>query len=144
MFEDLLPEPYNGILLDLLFVLAEWHALAKLRLHTESTLNLLNNNTRSLGQLLRRFQNKVCAAYPNTRELDKEEAARGRRQKGKQTATTSTTKKVKSFNWITYKFHALGDYVPAIRWFGTTDSYSTQTASFLDCLLDITKKKLII
>jgi hypothetical protein len=36
------------------------------------------------------------------------------------------TPKQKLFNLLTYKLHSLGDYVRAIRWFGTTDSYSTQ------------------
>jgi len=30
---------------------------------------------------------------------------------------------------MTYKYHALGDYVDTIRRFGTTDSYSTQPVS---------------
>ena len=40
-FEGLLSEPFNGMLLRLLYKAAEWHALAKLRLHTDSTLNRL-------------------------------------------------------------------------------------------------------
>jgi hypothetical protein len=35
----------------------------------------------------------------------------------------------KSFNLHTYKFHVLGDYVTSIRRFGTTDSYSTEPVS---------------
>ncbi|KAK0492585.1 hypothetical protein EDD18DRAFT_1108960 [Armillaria luteobubalina] len=35
-------------------------------------------------------------------------------------------KSVKAFNLLTYKNHALGDYVWTIPMFGTTDSYSTQ------------------
>ncbi|KAF8474549.1 hypothetical protein JB92DRAFT_2770763, partial [Gautieria morchelliformis] len=35
-------------------------------------------------------------------------------------------KKPKTLNLLTYKFHALGDYILTIRWFRTTDSYSTQ------------------
>lgn len=131
VFEGLLPEPYNSVLLDLLFTLAEWHALAKLRIHTESTLSLLQFGTRSLGQLLRRFKSKVCDSF-DTKELPKEEAARGRRHARRRPGPNVTAgKKQKPFNWITYKFHALGDYVPAIRWFGTTDSYSTQTVTHL-------------
>ncbi|KAG1807646.1 uncharacterized protein BJ212DRAFT_1303363 [Suillus subaureus] len=33
----------------------------------------------------------------------------------------------KSFNFSTYKFHVLGDYVASIHHFGTTDSYSTES-----------------
>lgn len=34
--------------------------------------------------------------------------------------------KVRHFNLLTYKLHALGDYVKTIKDFGTTDLYSTQ------------------
>ena len=39
--------------------------------------------------------------------------------------------KRKLFNLLTYKLHSLSDYVRAVRWFGTTDSYSTQPVSIL-------------
>jgi hypothetical protein len=119
----------------LLFVLATWHAYAKLRLHTESTLTLLEAATTSLGQALRRFARVTCNAF-NTRELPREEAARGRRKaaaaakKGKGKATQAPAKKEgpkrRLFNLSTYKLHALGDYVKTIWLFGTTDNYSTQ------------------
>lgn len=38
----------------------------------------------------------------------------------------TTARKQKTLNLNTYKFHSLGDVVPTIRRFGTTDSYSTQ------------------
>jgi hypothetical protein len=34
--------------------------------------------------------------------------------------------KLKTFSLLTYKLHALGNYVCTIQWFGTSDSYSTQ------------------
>jgi len=37
VFDGLLDPCNNVIVMDLLFELATWHALAKLRLHTEST-----------------------------------------------------------------------------------------------------------
>jgi hypothetical protein len=37
--------------------------------------------------------------------------------------------RVEILNLLTYKLHALGDYVRSIRLFGTTDSYSTQIVS---------------
>jgi hypothetical protein len=37
----------------------------------------------------------------------------------------------KTFNLQTYKIHALGDYVEAIKTFGTTDSYSTEVVSII-------------
>ncbi|KAJ3557882.1 hypothetical protein NP233_g11630 [Leucocoprinus birnbaumii] len=53
VFEGLLPEPHNQIVLDLLFSLCHWHALAKLHLHTSSTLASLKVATRNFGQQLR-------------------------------------------------------------------------------------------
>lgn len=138
VFEGLLDEPFNGQVMDLLFTMAEWHSLAKLRLHTDSTLSRLENCTVELGRLLRKFQKDVCSAF-DTRELPRETAARGRRKakskkaattsEGSAAASTSTAKappKKRDFNMYTYKLHALGDYVRTIRWFGTSDSYSTQ------------------
>ncbi|KAF9439957.1 hypothetical protein P691DRAFT_689211, partial [Macrolepiota fuliginosa MF-IS2] len=41
VFEDLFVEPHNQLLLDLLFSLSCWHALAKLHLQTMSTIKFL-------------------------------------------------------------------------------------------------------
>jgi hypothetical protein len=65
--------------MDLLFVLCTWHALAKLRLHTSSTLQALKATTKALGQQLRYWVKKTCSAF-DTRELPKEESARHRRK----------------------------------------------------------------
>jgi len=140
VFEDLLDEPYNTAVLDLLWTLSNWHALAKLRLHTDATLNLLSQYTAHLGKALRQFQRETCSHF-TTKELPREEAARGRRQAKKNaqrgSATSAATSsraisaaKLKSLNLFTYKLHSLGDYVRSIRWFGTSDSYSTQPVSF--------------
>jgi hypothetical protein len=43
--------------------------------------------------------------------------------------TTSNARQLKSLNLNTYKVHALGDYALAIRSYGTTDSYSTETVN---------------
>lgn len=133
MFEGLLEEPHNSAVVLLLFTFAEWHSLAKLRMHTQESLGWLRQSTRELGRLLRQFQAHTCSFF-DTVELPAEEAARGRRQT-KQAATkrqtTSAaapkTRKKVIFNLIMYKLHALGYYVPMTMRFGTTDSYSTQT-----------------
>ncbi|THH16591.1 hypothetical protein EUX98_g9280 [Antrodiella citrinella] len=129
VFEGLLPAPYDAVIQDLLFVLATWHACAKLRLHTDSTLSFLDKSTTSLGQMLRKFNSVVCSVF-ETYDLPTEEAARGRInallvKKGK--APRSTTKRRRLFNMATYKLHALGDYLAYARWFGPSDNYSTQT-----------------
>ena len=106
------------MLLRLLYKAAEWHALVKLRLHTDLTLDLLEMVTREFGRLMRQFRDKTSDTF-DTVELPCEAGAR----KG---GGGSSKKKL---NLNTYKFHALGDYVATIRRFGTTDSYSTQVVS---------------
>ena len=149
VFENLLAEPHNTILLDLLFILCTWHATAKLRLHTSTTMRYLREATRSLGFILRKFAKKTCSAF-DTRELPKEVNARTRRiaaasakkkgsdkkkekkapmsgkGKGKQDSTPRTSNR-KRFNLSTYKLYAMGEYNWAILQYGTTESYSTQT-----------------
>jgi len=141
VFDGLLPAKHNNDIQSLLFTTAEWHTLAKLRLHTDSTLAWLDESTKAFGKEIRRFQSHTCSFF-DTRELPQEEAARSRRQKktkgsinlsntsplapAQSTATSSAVTKKKLFNLILIKLHALGDYVKSIKTFGTTDSYSTQ------------------
>lgn len=80
MFEGLFPEPYNEAIMDLLFLCAHWHGLAKLRMHTDQTLELLDQVTISLSTQFRYFVNTVCPNF-KTRELPREALARSRRQK---------------------------------------------------------------
>ena len=77
--------------MDLLFELATWHALAKLRLHTESTICALETSTTRLGSALRKFQSTICAEF-ETRDLPSEEAARGRRKAAKAKAKPASSK----------------------------------------------------
>jgi len=57
-FDGLLPEPHNTYVLKLLFELAHWHGLAKLRMHTDATLDILSPVTTSLGNSLRTFEER--------------------------------------------------------------------------------------
>jgi hypothetical protein len=61
-------------------------------------------------------------------ELDREVGAHARRLARQNPSMPAPTggKKLKKFNLFMYKFHALGDYVSSIRWFGSTESYSTE------------------
>ena len=120
--------------MDLLFDLAVWHALAKLRLHTESTVRILEAVTTSLGKSRRLFASRSMEYNP--RELPKEQAARGRRAaaaaakgKGKGKASTIRSNVIKYLNLATFKWHDLGHVPRAIRLFGSTDGYSTQIVS---------------
>lgn len=136
--------------------MAQWHGLAKLRLHTDETLDRLDQLTSVLGDQLRTFQKKTCSVF-QTKELPRETRARARqyaRQAAKnggrgmqrmeeddhpETETLCNPKaepfkfkldrKSKAFTLHTYKNHALGDYVEMIRKYGTTDSYNTELVS---------------
>jgi len=132
VIEGLLPDKDEKDVLDLVFILATWHAYAKLRLHTDHTLNSFDSLTKPLGAALRHFAGKFSDRF-DTKELPKEADARKRRAaKGKAKGKTSRTARQKAslgkvrFNLSTYKLHALGDYANTIRQRGTTDSYSTQ------------------
>ena len=130
MIEGLLSEEDEKDVLDLIFILATWHAYAKLRLHTDHTLASFDALTKPLGAALHHFAGKFSDRF-NTKELPKEANARKQRAaKGKGTKGKSTKQKAKlgkaRFNLSIYKLHALGDYANTIRQWGTTDSYSTQ------------------
>ena len=68
--------------------MAHWHALAKLRMHHDLTLQVMEAVTKSLGHRLRVFRDKTCAAFA-TKELRREYNARMRRRTKK--AATHTT-----------------------------------------------------
>lgn len=155
----------------LLYQTAEWHGFAKLRMHTDFTLDHLEELTKELGLLMRQFWDLSCSHF-QTVELPREVEARKRREQRAQakkpptstgmgigsdptalplsntiqpTASTTNvntsasnaspipavppstlTRKLKTLNIFTYKFHALGDYVQTIWLFSGTDSFSTQ------------------
>lgn len=132
-FEGLFPDSIENAVQELLFVLADWHALAKLRLHTESTLTSLELATRILGQHLRHFADNVANTVA-TRETPRERAARAKRAAKKATEpqgapSSSISAKEKPYTLDRYKLHALGDYPNQIRLFGTLDVTSTQLVS---------------
>lgn len=121
----------------LLFLCAPWHGLAKLRQHSDLTLDVLDDVTTALGKAFRHFQQEICPVY-NTRELKREVDARRRRQSKKTIGSAErdvsgmrSDQVKKEFNIQTYKYHALGDYVKTIRTLGTTDSYSSTVVSAL-------------
>lgn len=140
--EGLLPEPHNTVVLDVFWLLSSWHALAKLRLHTEGTRSALLTTTAALGRALRVFNSVTCAIYSQVSELPREAAARERRHaRATETAIkqglpipqlrTETKGKRKMFSMNTFKLHHIAHYYADIAEFGTTDSYTTQTVSDL-------------
>ena len=133
VFEQLFPPDHDDLVQTLLFHLAEWQALAKLRLHTEDSLALLDLALRRLGAQMRKFQ-QITWTASQAKELPKETARRVRKeladlQSGHWKMAVRSESLPKVFNIDTYKFHTLGDYGKTIRSFGTTDLYSTQVVS---------------
>lgn len=129
VFEGLFPEEHDAIVQSLLYRFAQWHALAKLRMHSETTLSVLDATFKRLCGQLRKFRDFTCNAF-TTVELPKERAARVNKAVRERSRTdnpdAASGRKVKKFNMNTYKFHAMGDYVPTIRLFGTIDSFTSQ------------------
>ena len=123
-------------MLRLLYALCHWHGLAKLRLHTEETLDIFERVTKDLGNRIRDFASDTCSSFA-TKELAREAEAR-RRCQGQQNLGKSSRQlqgatphqygqQLKGLNLQTYKLHALADYPLQIRMYGTTDLYSTQS-----------------
>ncbi|KAG2126386.1 hypothetical protein BD769DRAFT_1668376 [Suillus cothurnatus] len=142
VFDGLLLEPHNQTVLQLLFTMVHWHGLAKLQMHSDLTLNIMDQVTSTIGQQFCNFKATVCSAY-DTQELRQEVEARTQRnvkrtaklvlgqedqqrQPAQPTSLPKNIQCIKVFNFQTYKFHALGDYVSTIRRYGTSDSYSSE------------------
>lgn len=136
VFEGLLAKTDNRKLLDLLWILCVWQALAKLRLQTERTKRYLEVATRRLGQQLRRFRREVSKSYGVLPELPSDAEARFRREAKAAAEGRPLPKKRKKkrnikdlnkvLNLCTSKLHALGDYASLIFTLGPSDNYSTQ------------------
>ena len=141
VFEMLLDEPHNTRLMTLLYRAAEWHSLAKLRLHTDTTLAYFRKVTEIFCRLMREFRDLSCPEFL-TVETPKEAAARARGQarqqahaQGSNVVRTSkadtaiSTRRPRTLNLSTYKFHSIADYPDTVLLFGTTDNYTTQAVS---------------
>ncbi|KAF8157741.1 hypothetical protein K438DRAFT_1986355 [Mycena galopus ATCC 62051] len=131
-FDGLLPLEHNVRFLKLLYRLAEWHACAKLQMHTDPTREHFTKLTPEIGRLIRDFKKTTCSAY-TTFELLRETAARAQQEQRAAAATAakgtgSEPTPTKILNLNTYKWYGMGDYPPTILLFGPTDSYSTQLA----------------
>ena len=143
-FEGLFPKSCNKTILDLLFMLATWHVLAKLRLHTISSLSFFEQCTKVFGQIIRSFHDRICPRY-KTHNTPWEAAAKHHHDAARaaNNAKNGTDKdnlhaekksSKQTFSLETYKLHVLGHYPAMVRQFGTTDSYSTRTVRYF-CIL---------
>jgi hypothetical protein len=152
-FEDLLDEPHNKRLMKLLYRTAEWHAFAKLRMHTNSTLEHLEVLTKEFGYLMQQFRDLTCSEF-RTAELPCEAAAWNRQQQhaqarvslasttgtasaGSQLPSCKSSAQMVTLNLSTIKFHSLGDYMRTIQMFGCMDSFSTQLVGHLQLCTQI-------
>ncbi|KAJ3543806.1 hypothetical protein NMY22_g3015 [Coprinellus aureogranulatus] len=88
-FDGLLPDPLNDLVLSLLYVNGRWHALAKLRMHTEATIILLEETTAQMGDLFRLFLKETAPI--TTVETTAEAEKRGRKNSKKHKDSTATT-----------------------------------------------------
>ena len=77
--------------------MAEWHALAKLRMHTDGTLKVLEDLTRELGKLLHQFRDLTCSQF-STVELPRETTARARNNSKKHTSPSEHSRTKTSAN----------------------------------------------
>ncbi|KAG1807523.1 uncharacterized protein BJ212DRAFT_1282050 [Suillus subaureus] len=115
VFEGLFPEDHDKIVQSLLYRFAQWHALAKLRIHSKTTLSVLDSTFMRLTHQLRHFRDFTCAVF-TTVELPKEKAVHERKAAHQGLDSNnrdplSGSRKVKKFNMNTYKYHAMGDYL---------------------------------
>ncbi|TFK59842.1 hypothetical protein BDN72DRAFT_780189 [Pluteus cervinus] len=133
-FEGLLPFPHNETILDLLYLMGYFHSLAKLRMHTDSSIRVLRRVTTVLSDSLRYFASETCQAF-QTVETEKEYDARRRKaptknqKPGKSSSSicpSADGRRAKSYSLATSKMHAIVDYADQIVRFGTTDSLSTK------------------
>ena len=112
----------------LLFTCGHWHGLAKLQLHINNTLDLLDVETEHIGKELGSFISKTCAFY-NTWELKWEADAQKWQKVRKDTCEGTSVNHLplevdsmmetdeptlKKLNINTYKAHLLGDYARTI------------------------------
>lgn len=128
VFDGLLPEPHNTIILRLLFICAHLHGLAKLRMHTANTLDIFDEATRRIGAEFRALKRKTCAAFATT-ELDCEQDACLCSRSKKILNAASSEQLLKTINIQTFKHHSLSDHPRMIRHFGTLDSISMEPMS---------------
>ena len=115
--------------MDLLFIFAHWHGLAKLCQHTDLSLAILESTTSVLGQTLWDFQEKLCPAF-DTKELKQEAAARERQQAkkaagpmNKSISASTTTSNAASIDAVAAEPHTMQGILPL------TDSVDGSTSS---------------
>ncbi|RPD56273.1 hypothetical protein L227DRAFT_508714 [Lentinus tigrinus ALCF2SS1-6] len=130
VIDGLLPLDDNQTIQDMLFELANWHALAKLRMHHDVTLENMEHATKHMYEAIKTFASTTCQQH-EAMELPSEMEVRTRRAKRKNPDDPSDTgRRMVEYNVInTFKFHSLGDHTEYIRRSGPTDNTTTQIVS---------------
>ena len=122
VIEGLIPD-HDALLRSLLFCAANWLSLAKLHVHSESTLHVLNKLTKEYGRLTRQLardtENVKMVETPREAEI------RRRRKVPGSTAASESGPKSKPITNSTFKHHMMTHYVLAIMFWGTVDSFTT-------------------
>ena len=97
-----------------------------MRLHTESTIRLLDDACTVMGTHLRHFKNVVCEHYL-TQETEREYNTRIRAQARNASGSSSISSgwKKRMFNNAVIKSHFLGYYAAYIRLFGSAEAFSS-------------------
>ncbi|KAK0485391.1 hypothetical protein EDD18DRAFT_1083283 [Armillaria luteobubalina] len=134
--------PHDETVADLLYLSMYWHALTKLRMHTDSSLAEFRLVTTGFTNALHHFTDVTCQAF-DTVETDAKYAKRKHneaqcQQKAGLTSVGTSTEHLDqrmSFNLSTLKAHAIADYPDQIEIFGTTDSYSMQIGELEHCIV---------
>lgn len=123
-FHGLLPEPFDNAIATLLYRVCTCHALAKLRLHTDATVDHLQRSVAAFAADLRKMdgclQNIPSKGGRKTKSLKK--------QSGNTNQSLTNTRP--TLNRNTVKLHSIADYPRSILRYGSVDSYST----FLVCV----------
>ncbi|KAJ3538377.1 hypothetical protein NMY22_g5192 [Coprinellus aureogranulatus] len=139
-FDGLFPGDHDGRVQDLIFALAHWHALAKLRMHTELTLEVLDLWTSivdlpdAISQPHSTVERGPVEPVPHLPSGPTDSRVGSFAPTPAPAAWSVDQTKVektagrnpRKWSLSTPKFHSMGDVVQYIRKTGTTDSYSTQ------------------
>ncbi|EDR01180.1 uncharacterized protein LACBIDRAFT_312455 [Laccaria bicolor S238N-H82] len=110
VFDGLLTGDNQTSVMRLLFICAHWHGLAKLRMHSDPTLQLLDDLTTEIGSSLREFSSIVCPSY-KTRELPRELEARHRRAAKQSKADDVTPTSITRLETTSMKFEKEGQQI---------------------------------
>jgi hypothetical protein len=125
VFKSLFPEDHDVIIQSLLYRFTHSHTLAKLRMHSETTLSLLDEVFKKLSCQLHEFRDITCVAFTMF-ELPKEKAMQECKAVCEHSGCinpdtgSASGQNVTKFNLNTYKFHTMGDYLQLIRFFWET------------------------